>query len=139
LHADKTISPLNVTLRPSRLLLRVNAITHLLASVAVQITPLVWAIQSAMVGLIAVSFVFYHRQHSRENRSISYNAASGWQVMQNGIAKALLVETSTVVTPLATFLHAKHAPAILIVHDALDENDYRQLVVKLKITANVRQ
>ncbi|MGR8941512.1 MAG: protein YgfX [Gammaproteobacteria bacterium] len=90
-----------------------------------------------LLGLVIPVHLFlavknHHRQHHR----IRYSTASGWNI--DGEAVSIL--PSTVATPYAIWLHyqtlASAKKALLIVHDALPDAEFRRLIVKLKISAS---
>jgi DNA topoisomerase VI subunit A len=82
----------------------------------------------------------YVYQRGQANIELRYTRTTGWQICLDGqnFLNITILKT-TVVSKLAIFLHfhGKINPrykAIMIANDSLSANDYRRLMVKLKIT-----
>ena len=80
-----------------------------------------------------------------EHYSLKHTEALGWQLSKDHDLVSIEILNSTVVTAFALFLHYKersqpHAQSSqakqtrLLLNDALADEDYRRLIVKLKIT-----
>jgi hypothetical protein len=71
-----------------------------------------------------------------ERYKIRHTEALGWEISAGKDFKSVTILKSTVITIFAVWLHIKRQnadkQAILIVNDALCEDDYRRLIVKLK-------
>lgn len=66
---------------------------------------------------------------------IKHTEALGWEVSDGNDFKSIQVLNSTVITIFAIFLHFTdnaRKQSVLIVNDALSEDDYRRLIVRLK-------
>jgi hypothetical protein len=130
-----TASPsLHLTLNPSIKLQQFNLAAHGLALIAVFLNNLPWLLRIAIAVIVASDLWIKDKRIKNESRIITYNDRSGWQLKTGANLESIDILTSTVVTPAVIFLHTKARPAQIIVHDALDEDDFRRLIVKLKLT-----
>ena len=71
---------------------------------------------------------------------IKYTEASGWEILEGNDFEPVRIINSTVITVYVIFLHVIRQNAgkktILSLNDAVSEDDYRFLIVKLRTTAN---
>jgi Membrane-bound toxin component of toxin-antitoxin system len=134
LITNKPLRPFSATLKPSKVLLQFTIVLHLLAVLAALGNDLPLAIQLIIVGFIVIDAWFTIKRVRTEQRVISYSAAKGWQLSDNSKVTDMQVLPSTVLTTLVIFLHTANNPALLIAYDALSQEDYRRLIVLLKIT-----
>jgi hypothetical protein len=133
-----TASPaLHLILKPSIKLQQFNLAAHGLALIAILLNNLPWLVRIAIAVIVAADFWIQHQRIKNESRTIIYNDRLGWQLITGGDLKPIEILPSTVVTPAVIFMHIKASPAQIIVHDALDEDDFRRLIVKLKLTINL--
>ena len=98
------------------------------------------------VKLALLTGIFLHlwfviNRLKNEQYKIKQSEALGWAVLSEGSNghdfEPIQILNSTVITVFAIFLHFnKNArkQAVLIVNDALSEDDYRRLIVRLKTT-----
>jgi hypothetical protein len=135
LPKSKPSPPLQLTLKPSLKLQQFNIVVHGLASIAVICSNLFWPVKLAMATFVAVSFVISRQRFLKECRIITYDDHIGWRLANGGDLEPVDILATTVVTTRLIFLHIKHKPAQLIVDDALDDDHFRQFIVKLKLTA----
>ena len=70
-----------------------------------------------------------------EDREIAYSEKTCWQIISHGQVKKVTILPSTVITTWLIFLHTRELAPILIAKDSLGEDDFRRLIVKLKITS----
>jgi hypothetical protein len=86
------------------------------------------------------------RRLNTEHYAIKHTEALGWEVSEGGDFAPVEILKSTVTTPFVLFLHFKYSyqaqtgkpgdkKSLLVLRDALNEEDYRCLIVKLKTTA----
>lgn len=115
-----------------------NLVAHGLAFIAVLLNNLPWLVRIAIVVIVVADFWIQRQSIKKESRIITYNDRLGWQIKTGGDLEPIEILPSTVVTPVVIFLHIKAKPAQIIVHDALDDDDFRRLIVKLKLTINQR-
>jgi hypothetical protein len=108
---------------------------HGLALSACLISALTWPGKLLLSLALPVHLYFAVRNVDRQQVTIRYLEGSGWNI--NG--EPVLMLPSTVVTPFAVWLHFKpelaRKNALLIVKDAMPDPEFRQLIVKLKISA----
>ena len=90
--------------------------------------------------MILCSLLFYLRRELRfHDLSIVHSMASGWEMSLSGnFFYPVKILASTVITPYLIVLNYKiqnkQKRTILICKDALVEDDYRKLMVELKIS-----
>lgn len=85
---------------------------------------------------VGLHFKFTFPKFQREQRNLRYSEKRGWELSDGGEFEQVEILNSTVLTTVFIFLHLRNKPAIVIANDALSESDYRQLLVKLKMTAD---
>jgi hypothetical protein len=136
LVANKFSSPFIAELKPSKkvqhLLIAIHAIA--LGACFANALPLPFKLITAL--LIAFNFKITFPAFKTENRKISYSEKLGWQITKDIDFESVEILKSTVITTFFIFLHLRNQPALIIANDALDEDAYRELIVRLKITAN---
>ena len=119
---------------------------HALALGASMANALDFAIKISLFTLIGIHCWLTVRRLNSEHYTIKYTEALGWEVAEGGEFASIGILKSTVITTFALFLHfkygsqaqswkSKHKKSFLILNDALAEEDYRCLIVKLKTTA----
>jgi hypothetical protein len=131
-------SPLLVELRPSRRLKQVLAVMHLLALASSIANALPIIVKLALTIGIGLHFYLALTRLKSEQYAIRHSETSGWEIASGNDFKPVQILPSTVITLFAIFLHFDknaHKQSVLIVNDALSEDDYRHLIVRLK-TAN---
>jgi hypothetical protein len=134
-------SPLSVELRPSRRLKQLLAVMHLLALAASIANALPVIVKVALVIGIGLHFFLALTRLKSEHYAIRHSETSGWEIASENDFKPVQILNSTVITLFAIFLHFDknaHKQSVLIVNDALSEDDYRRLIVRLK-TADKRR
>jgi purine-cytosine permease-like protein len=112
-----------------------NLVCHGLAFVASQLNALPTLIKIIIAGLIIVSYLTYRKRFQREQHTLRYSPQDGWQLFVANQYVPIQIETTTVVTSFLIILHVHQRPPILIAKDALENEAFRRLSVKLKITA----
>lgn len=123
-------------LKPSKNLQRLFIVIHCLALGASAANALPLAAKLAIIFLIGLNFKIGFSRLKNEHRKIRYSEKLGWTVSDGGNFVAVIIAKTTVITTFFIFLHLQNKAAILIASDALNEGDYRQLIVKLKMTMN---
>jgi hypothetical protein len=93
-------------------------------------------VKLTIAALIGLDFKINFPQLKIEQRKIRYSEKLGWEISEGGDFEAVEILKSTVVTTAFIFLQMHNKPTILIANDALREDDYRQLIVKLKMTVH---
>ncbi|WP_411725407.1 protein YgfX [Methyloglobulus sp.] len=129
-HSSRFIAELN----PSKKLLRLLIFIHVLALGASIANTLPFGLKLGVAFLIGLNFKMNFHRLKIERRKIRYTEKLAWEISDGGDFEAVDILKSTVITTTFIFLQMQNKPTILIASDALDEVDYRQLIVKLKIT-----
>jgi hypothetical protein len=119
---------------------------HMLALGASMANDLAFAIKISLFALICVHLWLTVRRLNAERQTIKYTEALGWEVSEEDDFASVEILKSTVITTFVLFLHFKYGSqdqfgkssqkkTLLVLSDALTEDDYRCLIVKLKTTA----
>jgi xanthine/uracil/vitamin C permease (AzgA family) len=133
--SKKHEAPLLVELRPSRRLKRLLAVMHLLALASSIANALPVIVKLALVIGIGLHFYLALTRLKSEQYAIRHSETSGWEIASGNDFKPVQILNSTVITLFAIFLHFDknaHKQSVLIVNDALSEDAYRRLIVRLK-------
>jgi hypothetical protein len=136
LIAKKHGAPFVVELKPSKKLQRLIIVIHLIALGASVVNSLPIAVKLAIGAVVGLNFKINCPRLKIEQRKIRYTEKLGWEISNGGDFEAVAILKSTVVTTVFIFLQMHNKPTILIANDALREDDYRQLIVKLKMTVH---
>jgi toxin CptA len=123
-------------LKPSKRLRQMIVFVHLLALGACIINTLPIAVKSGLLTGICIHLWFILDFLKIERYKIRHTEALGWEISAGKDFKSVTILKSTVITIFAVWLHIKRQnadkQAILVLNDALCEDDYRRLIVKLK-------
>lgn len=125
-------------IKQSPLLIKWLVLLHTIAVIATVFNSLAVAYKLVMIILILIS-LFVYLKHANKTYIIRYSTLSGWVIAysKNNFYPIEIVK-STVLTRFFIILHFKmqnqKKQAILISKDALDGNEYRKLMVELKIS-----
>jgi hypothetical protein len=136
LIAKKHGAPFVAELKSSKKLQRLVIVIHLIALGASVVNALPLVVKLAIAILIGLYFKINFPQLKIEQRKIRYTEKLGWEISDGGDFEAVEILKSTVVTTAFIFLQMQQKSTILIANDALREDDYRQLIVKLKMTVH---
>jgi toxin CptA len=131
--------PLLLELKPSQRLKQLLAAMHVLALAASIANALPIAAKLALLTVIFIHFHFTMRNLKSKPHAIKHTDALGWEVSGGSDFKPVKILDSTVITTFAIFLHFTgdaHKRSLLILNDALSEDDYRRLIVRLKTAGN---
>ena len=134
MFANKQSTPFVAKLRPSTFLQQLSLVVHALASIASITNALPLAIKLFVLALVLLNGSLAYRKLRLESRKIRCNEKRGWAVAWQADFENVEVLGSTVITTFCVFLHLQGKPPILIARDAMDENNYRRLIVQLKMT-----
>ena len=134
--AKKHGAPFVTELISSKKLQRLVIVTHLIALGASVSNALPLILKLVLAVLIGLNFKLNFPSLKNEQRKIRYTKKLGWEISEGGDFEAADILKSTVVTIFFIFLQIQNKPTILIANDALSEDDYRQLIVKLKMTVH---
>ena len=124
----------------SPLLIKWLVAIHAIAIFAACLNALELAYKIVIISLILFSLFFYLRRELRfHDFSIVHSMANGWEMaLSDNHFHTVKILASTVVTPYLIVLHYKiqnkQKQTILICKDALIADDYRKLMVELKIS-----
>lgn len=143
---NKYQTALQVTLRPSKRLKKMVVFVHTLALVASMANALAFTIKISLCALICNHLWLAVRRLNAGHYTIKHTETLGWEISEGYGFASIDILKSTVITTQALFLHFKHSPqaqswksshkkTLLVLNDALAEEDYRGLIVKLKTTA----
>lgn len=128
------VPPVEFSLEPSGRLKIALITAHGLALSAAGISAAPLVVKFLLAVVISVHLFVAINKHWKQHHLIRYSTESGWEVDD----EAVTIIASTVVTPFAIWLHYKsltaRKKALLIVHDAMPDPEFRQLIVKLKIS-----
>jgi xanthine/uracil/vitamin C permease (AzgA family) len=130
--------PLSVELQPSRRLKQVLVTMHLLALASSIANALPVIVKLALAIGVGLHLYFVLTRLKSDQYAIKHSETSDWEIASDNDFKPIQILNSTVITLFAIFLHFNknaHKQSVLIVNDALNEDDYRRLIVRLK-TAN---
>lgn len=134
--SKKPSAPFIADLKPSQKIQRLVILIHLLALGAGFANALPFGLKLLIALFIAFHFKLTFSVFKTECRKLIYTEKQSWQLSENGAFSSIEISKSTVITPFFIFLHLQNKPAVLIANDSLDEDIYRELIVKLKITAS---
>ena len=144
--SDKSESSLLLTIKPSKRLKKTVIFVHTLALGASMANALVLTIKISLFALICMHCWLTVRRLNAEHYTIKHTEDLGWEVSEGSDFASVEILKSTVLTTFALFLHFKsssqaqswkssYKKTLLVLNDALAEEDYRCLIVKLKTTA----
>jgi hypothetical protein len=127
-------------LKPSKRLKQLLISAHVLALGACLANALPLAIKLGLSAGICLHLGVVIRHLNNPRQIIKYTEASGWEILEGNDFEPVRIINSTVITVYVIFLHVIRQSAgkktIIVLNDALSEDDYRFLIVKLRTTAN---
>ncbi len=127
--------PLRLELQASKRLVRMMLLIHCLALIASVFNNLPLLVKLAVFSAVLVHGYFVFIKPINAQQTIEHSE-TGWRVL--GMEVEIL--PTTVISTLAIFLHFKTPDnakqGLVIFNDALSRKDYRNLLVRLKITAS---
>lgn len=98
--------------------------------------------KALLVLVVLVSFIWQWKKHQLKPDSLvlKHNDAKGWELIdQQGKTCSVTIGKSSVATTFLTVLHLEHSGRLhhimLIPRDSVSAEDYRKLVVRLKISS----
>jgi hypothetical protein len=136
LYQKKHDATFLIELKPSKIVHRLLIAIHLIALGASFANALPLILKLVTAAFIGLNFKLAVRRLNNRQRKIRHTDKRGWEVSDGGDFEAIVVAKSTVVTRFFIFLHMQNKPSPLIARDALSEDDYKQLIVKLKMTVH---
>lgn len=130
-------------LKPSKRLEQLLIFAHVLALGACLAAALPLAIKLALLAGIGLYCWGVIRHLNDFRQTIRYTEASGWEILDGNDFEPVRVINSTVITVYVIFLQVIRQNAgkktIIVLNDALSEDDYRFLIVKLRTSVNTGQ
>jgi len=136
----KLVVPQLFRIKQSNLLLYLLFINHALATCACFSNGLAIGYQLVAVFMVIISASFYRRDYKNfQPYDICHNETLGWQLakIENDYQNIMILPT-TVLTAQFMILHFQfqtgRKQALFIVKDALEKQDYRRLLVELKVS-----
>jgi hypothetical protein len=143
-HKQQT--PLLLNPKPSTRLKQAVIVSHILAITASISNALPIAIQGALLAACAMHCYFNLKGLQNVSVKIKHSDVSGWEIADIGEDfQSVQILTTTVISSFLVLIHyqvqstlgvtTKRMRTLLVINDALDQKDYRSLVVRLKTTA----
>lgn len=127
-------------LKPSKRLKRLLISAHVLALGACLANVLPLAIKLGLLAGICLHLGVVIKHLNEFRQIIKYTEASGWEILEGNDFEPVRIINSTVITAYVIFLHVIRQNAgkktIIVLNDALSDDDYRFLIVKLRTTVN---
>jgi toxin CptA len=132
--SKKHQEPLLLTLKPSRRLKQLLVIMHALALGSSLAAALTIAVKLALWAGLLVHLGFMLRHIKSQQHILKHTEEFGWELSDGADFESIQILDSTVISTFAIFLHFKTSKkqSLLIISDALTDDDYRQLIVRLK-------
>lgn len=127
--------PLLVGFKPSQRLKQLLVVVHVLAWGSSIANALPIAVKLVLLIGIGIHLGFILKHLNAKQYKIKQTEAFGWELSDGNDFESVQILNSTVITTFAIFLHftkKAHKNSLLILHDALTEDDYRGLIVRLK-------
>ncbi|MGZ8190779.1 MAG: protein YgfX [Methylococcaceae bacterium] len=134
-------TPLLLNLKPSKLINWMFAVMFMFALGACLINSLPVIFKIFLLTVICTYLWRVIDCLKSKLHTIKHTEALGWEISINNDVQSVQILPSTVITIVAVFLHVKYQnrnrfrngkQTILVLNDALCEDDYRRLIVRLK-------
>jgi hypothetical protein len=130
--------PLQLELKCSKRLIKLMIFIYTLALVAGVLNSLPALVKLALLTTIAIHGYFTVKQLNTQQYCLEHTE-TGWRLAIGNEFVDIEILPSTVISIVAIFLHVKiennPKQTLVIFSDALAEDDYRCLIVRLKTTA----
>lgn len=136
--AKKHEPSLLVELKSSKRLKRLLIVMHVLALGSSIASALPIAVKLTLSAGVCLHFGYTVKRLTSKPCIIKHTEEFDWEISDGNDFESIQILNSTVTTVFAIFLHFNknaHKQSLLILNDALTEDDYRRLIVRLK-TAN---
>ncbi len=135
-----------LVIKPSTRLKKILIFAHGIALLAIMVNTLPLVVKVSLCVLIGIQGWVMTKRVKKFSRTLKYTESLGWQLSEGQDFMLIDILKSTVMTTKVLFLHYSYRnhdnsssvtskKTLLILSDALAEEDYRYLIVKLKITA----
>ena len=124
-------------------LLRLMTVIHALALVACVVNSLPVLIKGAVFVTVVIHYYVQSKQLNAQQYTIKHTEPAAWELSEGGEFVSVAVLPSTVISTVVIFLHlkteSKTRKNLVIVSDSLAADDYRSLIVRLKITLHDKE
>lgn len=126
--------PLLLTLKPSQKLKYLLIVMHAIAIASSLAAALTIAIKLTLWAGLLVHLGFMLRHVKSQQHILKHTEEFGWELSDGADFESIQILDSTVISTFAIFLHFKTSKkqSLLIISDTLTDDDYRQLIVRLK-------
>jgi hypothetical protein len=135
--AKKYQPPLQLALNDSKRLIVLMALIHALALLASVMNSLPSILKCVLLIILVSHYYFQLNKLKTKHHRIEHNE-TGWRLALDNSFEEIQILPSTVISIFVIFLHFKtdNKPkqTLVIVSDALADEDYRCLIVRLKTT-----
>jgi hypothetical protein len=132
--------PLQLQIKPSRLLKQTLLGLHCLALFAIWVSAIPLAVKALLTILVIYNGQKVYKGKTRFDKThwLNYSSGQGWQIAGQDLDfQTITILPSTVVTPWLTVIHyqikEQSRLSLVVNKDALTPENYRQLIVKLKV------
>lgn len=137
--SKNTQQTLHFRILPSKQIKAFSAALHACAMLACWLNALPIFYRAALAAVILTLWRLNTRRWNKEAVYLNYNGNTGWEISHDGLDyAAVTILRSTVITNRVIFLHyaIDNRPhrSLLIAKDSLAINDFRRLIVKLKLS-----
>ncbi|MDD5461252.1 MAG: hypothetical protein PHG00_06415 [Methylococcales bacterium] len=133
-----------LTIKPARTLKKWVIVIHTLALAAGMANALPVVIKISLFAVICLHLRYALGRLNAQKYTIKYTDALGWEISEGHDFYPITILRSTVITTYVLFLHFKPGfrigypksgikKTLLILKDSMAEDDYRYLIVKLKM------
>jgi hypothetical protein len=127
-----------LTFTPSVRLKHLLIIVHIIALAACLLAYIPVMFKIGLVVCVAVHFRWSDKCLKQQHWQIRHTDENGWEALIDGQFIAINILSSTVITTVVIVLHFEYQNTIkchlAILNDALNADNYRQFIVRLKTT-----
>lgn len=130
-------------IKPSQLHEKLLKVLHVLAILACAVSTMGAIFKMALIGSILVLRMTANRGRQSGIYQLRFTEFSGWEMaFEHNDYNRVTISESTVVTAFVIFLHCnmqnQTSKTLLIANDSLSKNDFRRLIVRLRISGHER-
>ena len=132
-------TPLKLEISPSRLFLKIHVLIYFLATISILSLPWSATIQGACIALL---INFGHKTYVSHNRLrlLIWKQENNWELWVSGLMQRLQLQGSSYISPWLAILNFKSEDgariSLVVLNDAVDRHQFRQLRVRLKVEGN---
>lgn len=130
-------------IKPSKQHEKLLNVLHVLAILACAVSGMEVVFKTALIGSILVLKVMANGSRQSGIYQLRFTDFSGWEMaFEHNHYNRVTISESTVVTAFAIFLHCnmqnQTSKTLLIANDSLSKNDFRRLIVRLRLSGHER-